>query len=263
MNAQLVLDATNIDSSVSLIVNEHRKSATIRRAFFRTSQNQMNVSVSISDEPLHAIQPPAIFSLIECCFKLHPLQVGTGIRLSEIHRHGLAGADSWNIFLSLLVIAECIESLYAILQRPHVVKPGIGSGNQLGSHGVGRHRHIQPSVAARHGDPVHPSLYHGIQILLGALSISYAAILAMSLLDVHALGIGIDHVGGYLSYDFKNLIVRIKRILVVLRSVIEFILVGVAAFFQEADSLHEGIPQMESQFIIICIKISHLEFYLL
>ena len=43
VNTQLVLDVTNGYATITLVVDKHRKTTTILGAFFRTSQNQVDI----------------------------------------------------------------------------------------------------------------------------------------------------------------------------------------------------------------------------
>ena len=76
----------------------------------------MDVRVAIGDEALHAVQSPAVFLLIVGGLEHHTLQVGTCIWLGEVHRHGFALAYAGDVALTLLLGAELIECLDAVLQ---------------------------------------------------------------------------------------------------------------------------------------------------
>ena len=77
-------------------------------------------------------------------------------------------------------------------------------------------------------------------------------------LVVNAFGIGCNDFACYLACDFKHFLVRVHSVLVVERSVVEFFAIGVVAFFQSNDFLHQRVVQMVLQVFIVVIKISHL-----
>ena len=47
---------------LTVVVDEHGKTAAIVRAFFGAGEHQVNVGVAVRDEALHAVQVPALVS---------------------------------------------------------------------------------------------------------------------------------------------------------------------------------------------------------
>ena len=152
VDAEFVFDAANVDATLALVVDEHRKTAAVLGAFLRTCQHEVDIGVTIGDEALAAIEQPAVVLLAPGCLEHDALQVGAGIWLSKVHRHGFAGADAWNKTLALVFVTELIKGLDAVLQRPDVFEAGIGRGNHLVDDGVGSAGEVETSVAAGHGD---------------------------------------------------------------------------------------------------------------
>ena len=85
MNTQLVLDVTDIDTALTLVVNEHRQAASVLGTFLRTSQYEVDVAITIGNETLHAVQSPAVLLFVEGGLQHDALQVGTGIGLRQVH----------------------------------------------------------------------------------------------------------------------------------------------------------------------------------
>ena len=83
----------------------------------------MNIGIAVGDETLHAIQTPCAVFFAIGGFQHHALQIRTGIRLGEVHRHGLPCANTGNETSMLFRRAEFIERFDAILERPNVAKP--------------------------------------------------------------------------------------------------------------------------------------------
>ena len=108
MNTQLVFDSADIYATLAFVIDEHRQSTPVFRPFFRTGQDQMKVGVSVCDETFHTVQTPAIFFFVESRFQHHGLQVGTGIRLCQVHRHRFTGADTRNETAVLVFVSKFI-----------------------------------------------------------------------------------------------------------------------------------------------------------
>ena len=116
MDAEFVLDVAHVNASVALVIDEHGQSASVTCTLFRTCKDEVDVGISVGDETLHAVQSPAVFLFVEGSFEHDTLEVGSSIRLSEVHRHGLTCADTWDVLLTLFLIAELIERVDARLQ---------------------------------------------------------------------------------------------------------------------------------------------------
>ena len=90
--------------------------------FFATGEHQVDIAVTVGDEAFYTIENPcAVFFLGS--FEHYALKVRTCIGLGEVHRHGLAFANAGDIFGSLLLVAELIESFGAVLQTHRFSKP--------------------------------------------------------------------------------------------------------------------------------------------
>ena len=257
MDAQLVLNAAHVDSSVALVVDEHGEAAAVACALFTACQDEVQVGVAVGDEALHAVQAPAVVGLIVGGFQHDALQVGSGIGFGQVHGHGLSGADAGDEAAVLVFVAELIERLDAVLQRPDVAESGISHGHNLGTYGVGRDGKVQSAEATGHGHTVQSGLHHGVQVLLRAAGVFHAAVGAVGAFGVHSFGIGSDDLARDFAGDFQYLVVRVKGIGIILRGVVIFIFVFVSAFLQFADAFHHRIVEMVFQFGMFCIEISH------
>ena len=80
----------------------------------------MDVSITIRDEPLHTIESPCSVFFAIGGLKHHTLQVRSGIRLREIHRHRLSGTNSWDETSVLFLCSEFVKRFDTILERPNV-----------------------------------------------------------------------------------------------------------------------------------------------
>ena len=50
---------TDIDSTLALVINEHRKATAVLCAFLATGKDKVNIGITISDESLDTVQKPA------------------------------------------------------------------------------------------------------------------------------------------------------------------------------------------------------------
>ena len=84
MDTKLVLDVTNSNATVALVVDEHRQTATVACAFLRTCKHEVDVRITVGDETLNTVQAPcAVFVLSS--LEHNALKVGTCIRLGQVH----------------------------------------------------------------------------------------------------------------------------------------------------------------------------------
>ena len=86
----------------------------------------MQVCITVGDETFYTVQSPTVLRLIECSLEHYALQVGAGIRLGQVHGHGLACADTRDETAVLVLVSEFVESLDAVLERPDIAEAGIG-----------------------------------------------------------------------------------------------------------------------------------------
>ncbi len=131
MNAELVLYSSDVYAAVALVVDKHRQATTVARAFLRAGKDKVNVAVAVGDEALAAVQTPAVVGLVISGLEHNALKVGTCIGLGEVHRHCCTAADAGNEALTLVLVAELVESFDTVLQRPDILKTGIGSSYNL------------------------------------------------------------------------------------------------------------------------------------
>ena len=252
-----MLDVTYCHTAVALVVDEHRQSASVVCALLRTCKHEVDVGVAIGDETLHTVQSPALVLLVIASLEHHALKVGTGIRLGKVHGHGLAGAYTWNVLLALLLGAKLIEGLYTVLQAPDVLEAGIGSSNNLRSHGVGSDRHVQATIAARHGHTPKASLACGIEVVEGLGSIYHASVNEVRTLKVNVLSVRLKDIGGDVASNLEQLLVVLYCVIEVNGSVCILSLVGKAALFQFNDALHLRMVEVELKLGMVGIIVCH------
>ena len=113
MYAEFVLYVAHVHTALTLVVDKHRQSAAVVCALFGTCQHKVYVAVTVCYKALHSVEKPATVFLRVCGFEHHTLQIRTGIRLGEVHAHGLARTYTGYVFFSLLFAAELIERVYA------------------------------------------------------------------------------------------------------------------------------------------------------
>ena len=74
MDTQLVLDMTYGDTTVALVVDEHRQTTTVLGSLFRAGQHEVDIRVTIGDETLHTVQAPCAV-LVLSGLEHHALEV--------------------------------------------------------------------------------------------------------------------------------------------------------------------------------------------
>ncbi len=264
-DTHFVLDATDVDAAVTLVVDKHREAAAIGGAFFGTGKHKVDVGVAVGDETLHAVEHPrAVFFLSG--FEHYRLEVGTGIGLGKVHRHGLAFAYAGDETRALVVVAEFIKGFGAILKTPEVFKTGIGAAHDVGSHDIGGDGEIETTETAGHSHTHQTGLAAKVEVYLCAGGISHAAIVYGGAVMVDRLSVFGNSCAAYFAHDFEHALIVVHSVLKIERSVIEFVGVGEVAFFEFNNLAHHRMFQMMSQVGIVCIEISHggvyLEFFL-
>ena len=85
VDAEFVFDVAHVNASVALVIDEHGQSASVTCTLFRTCKDEVDVGISVGDETLHAVQSPAVFLFVEGGLEHDTLEVGSCIRLSEVH----------------------------------------------------------------------------------------------------------------------------------------------------------------------------------
>ena len=115
----------------------------------------------------------------------HALQVGTGIGFRQVHGHRLAGAHARNETGTLVLVAEFIQGLDAVLQGPDVLETGVRRGDHFVDGTCRGLREVQAAEAARHGHTVEAGLAGGFQVLVGLACVTHAAVFAVGAFGVH------------------------------------------------------------------------------
>ena len=258
VDAKFVLDATNINTAIALVVDEHRKTTTIACSCLRTGKHKMDVAVAVGDETFRAIQTPAVVLLVESCLEHNALQVATCIRLCEVHRHRFALADTRNVLLALLLVAEAIECFYAVLQTPDVLETCIAGRNNFVCCSVNRYRKIEATIAAGHRHAVQAGMVHCLEVLVGFRSITYTTIFAMRSFGINFFRIRSHNIGNDVAHDVQHLVVTVHGIGKVLRSLFVLVFICVAALFQFDDTLHQGaVFEFELYLFYVVIIVCH------
>ncbi len=228
VDTHLVFDAADVNATVALVVDEHGKTTTVAGAFFGAGEHQVNVGVAVRDEALHAVQVPALVFFAVGGLEHHALQVGTGIGFGQVHRHRFAGADARDEAGTLVLVAEFIERLDAVLQGPDVLETGVCRGYHFVDGRVGGNREVQAAKAARHRDTVEASLAGGFEVFVGLACVTNAAVFAVRAFGVHFFGVREDGVRGDVASDFEHAVVVVHRVGKIFRRVVESVLVGIA-----------------------------------
>ncbi len=258
VDAELVLDAADVHAAVALVVDEHGKAAAVVGAFFGAGEHQVNVGVAVGDEALHAVQVPALVSFAVGGLEHHALQVGTGIGFGQVHGHRLAGAHARDKAGTLVLVAEFIERLDAVLQGPDVLETGVRRGDHFVDGRVGGNREVEAAEAARHGHAIESGLAGGFQVLVGLARVTHAAVFAVGAFGVHVFRVREDGVRGDVACDFEHAVVAVYRVGVVFRRVVKAVLVGVAVFLELHDALHQRRAfKVELNLWMVCVKIRH------
>ena len=258
VNTELVFDAADVHATVTLVVDEHGKAAGVVGAFFGAGEHQVNVGVAVRDEALHAVQVPALVFFAVGGLEHHALQVGTGIGFGQVHRHRFAGAHARNETGTLVLVAEHVQGLDAVLEGPDVLETGVRRGDHFVDGCVGGNREVETAEAARHRDTVEASLAGGFQVLVGLACVTDAAVFAVGAFGVHVFGIRENGVRGNVACNFEHAVVAVYRVGVVFRRVVKAVLVGVAVFLELHDALHQRRAfKVELNLWMVCVKIRH------
>ncbi len=211
----------------------------------------MYVRVAVGYETLHAVEQPAAVLFGICRTEHHALQVASGIRLGEIHGHGFAGADTRNVLLPLLLVAELVKGLDAVLKTPYVFKPCVARRNYFVCKSVCRNGEIKTAIPARHGHSVHPRSYSVGEVLLCALGVAHTSVLEVRAFGINALGIGGHDICRYIAHDFEHTVVAVHCVVEVNGRIIVFCRIRIVAFAESDNLFHKGVIQMELQFRLI------------
>ena len=258
VDAELVLDAAHVHATVALVVDEHGKAAAVVGAFLGAGEHQVDVAVAVGDEALHAVQVPALVGFAVGGLEHHALQVGTGIGFGQVHGHRLAGAHARDKAGTLVLVAEFIQGLDAVLEGPDVLETGVRGGDHFVDGRVGGNREVETAEAARHGHAIEAGLAGGFQVLVGLACIAHAAVFAVGAFGVHVFGVREDGVRGDVACDFEHAVVAVYRVGVVFRRVVKAVLVGVAVFLELHDALHQRRAfKVELNLWMVCVKIRH------
>ena len=263
VDAELVLDAAHVHAAVALVVNEHGKAATVVGAFFGAGEHQVNVGVTVRDETLHAVQVPALVFFAVGGLEHHALQVGTGIGFGQVHGHRLAGAHARDKAGTLVLVAEFIQGLDAVLQRPDVFETGVCRGDHFVDGRVGGNREIEAAEAARHRDTVEASLAGGFEVFVGLGCVADAAVFAVRAFGIHVFGVREDRVCGDVASDFEHAVVVVHSVGKIFRRIVEIVLVSKAVFLELDNALHQGAAfEVEFNLGVICVEICHSAYLL-
>ena len=239
MDAQLVLDTTDINAAVTLVVDEHGQTATVACACLAAGKDQMDVAVAIGDEALGAVQSPAVVLLVVRGTEHDALQVRPCIGLGEVHGHCLAGTYTGNVLLPLLLAAKAVQGLYAVLQGPYILESRIGCRNHLVGCRIYGYRYVQTIIATWHGYAVQSGLNHCLQVLVCLFGITHTAVLAMGTFGIDCLGIGRHNVFHYVGDDVQETVIAVHCVCVILRGVGITVLVGIVALLQLYNPRHQ------------------------
>ena len=251
VNTKLVFYAAHINSALTLVVNEHGKTATVARAFLRTCKHKVNVRVAVGNETFHTVEQPAAVLFGISGTEHNALQVASCIRFSKVHGHCLACANARNVFLSLLLVSEFVKSFYAVLKTPYIFKTGISGRNNLVCKSVRSDRKIKTAVSARHGHTIHSRSNSICEIFFGTLGVTNSAVLEMRTLGINALCVGSHNVCRYITHDFKHTVVAVHCVVEINRRIIVFSRIRIVAFAKSDNLFHQGVIQMELQFRLI------------
>lgn len=258
LDAHLVLDAAYGHAAVALVVDEHGEAAAVLGAGFGACEHQVDVAVAVGDEALYAVEHPGAVLLLRS-LEHYALQIGAGVGFGEVHTHGLALAYAGDVLGALLLAAELIESLGAVLETPEVLEARIGAADDVGGHDIGGDGEVETAEATGHRHAHQACLAAYVEVLDGTVGIESAAVGAGSALVVDALGVGSDGVAANFADDFEYLLIVVHSIPEVLGSIVEFFGFGVVPFLQGHDFLHQGMMQMVAQIGIVCIEVSHCQ----
>ena len=188
----------------------------------------------------------------------HALQVGTGIGFGQVHGHRLAGAHARDKAGTLVLVAEFIQGLDAVLQGPDVLETGVCRGDHFVDGRVGGNREVEAAKAARHRDTVEASLAGGFEVFVGLGCVADAAVFAVRAFGIHVFGVREDRVCGDVARDFEHAVVVVHSVGKIFRRIVEIVLVCKAVFLEFDNVLHQGAAfEVEFNLGVICVEICH------
>ena len=256
VNTQLVLDVAHVHAAVTLVVDEHRQSSSVGGALFAAGKHQVDVAVAVGDKAFHAVEPPGAVGILGG-LEHDALEVAAGIGLGEVHRHALAGANTGNEPLALVVVPKLVEGVDAALQAPDVLETGVGARNHLAQHREHHVGQVQAAIASRHRHAVQPGFAGSIEILQRLAGVHHAAVHQVRPLLVHALAVGLDDGGGHLAGNFQHAPVVLDGIIVVDGCIGIGGRIGEIALSQLHNALHERMVQVKTNLGTFGIIVVH------
>ena len=254
MNSELVLNAAHFQFG-AFFTDEHGKTASVRGPFHGTGKHQMNLGTAVRDEPFHSVQMPFPV-LILSGFETDGLEVGTGIRLGEVHRSvRFARGKPGKIFLFLFFRTEFIDRFRNILEPDQVLQRSIGTCDHFGHHRVDRGREIESAVLTRKQNAHDSGILEILQVLIGQRMIFDNAVLEGRTFFIHLSGAGGDPFAGDLSDFGQDTRIVILRIFEIFRGVIIFFRLFVLILAESDKLLHVDVLKREHQVGIIFEKV--------
>ena len=256
MDTEFVFDMTNGHSAVSFVVDKHRETASVACTFLWTSQNEVDIWVTIGDETLHSVESPGAVCILSC-LQHHTLEVGTGIWFGKIHWHSLACRDARNIFFTLFFSTEFIQSVYTWLQRPYVLEACIGCSDEFGSHGKDRVWNVQTVVTAWHRNAPQACLTCSLNVFNRFTGVKHAAVFQVWPFKVYAFRVWLNDVCSDIARDVEHTFVVFDSVLVVNGSVFKSIFVCIVALFEVNNAFHQRMVQVELDLWMVGVIVWH------
>ena len=257
LNTQLMLDTTHLHAAIALVIDKHRQTACIGRTLLRACQHQRQIAVTIRNEAFHAVEQPTSALLGPRSLQHHGTQIRSGIRLGQGHRPGSTLDRHGEVFGLLLLRAKLIERLGTILQSPDILETGIGTGDHLIDHDRTQQRQVQTAKTTRQSHTIQPGGMESSQIFDRTRGITHPIPLVVRTFTIHRLGIGGQRLATHLTGQLHHTTQRIHRIVKILGSKIILLPLGIAAFAQLQESLHQRMLQLQLQICIIKKEICH------
>ena len=211
------------DQLRALLADEHGEAATVGGAFLGTGEHQVDLGAAVRDEALHAVEVPLAVGVLRG-FQAHGLEVGTGIRLGEVHGAvGFARDEPRDVFLALFLGAELADGVRDVLQAEEVLQTGVGAGDHFGHHRVDGEREIESAVLAGQDHAHHTGGLQVVQVLDRERMVGHDAVFELRAFLVDLTGARGDAFARDVADDIEDAVEAVEGVLEAFRRGVVFL----------------------------------------
>ena len=256
VDAHLVLDAAD-DQLRALLADEHGEAAAVGGAFLGTGEHQVDLGAAVRDEALHAVEVPLAVGVLRG-FQAHGLEVGTGIRLGEVHGAvGFAGDEARDVFLALFLGAELADGVGDVLEAEEVLQAGVGAGDHFGHHRVDGEREIESAVLAGQDHAHDAGGLQVVQVLDRERMVGHDAVFELRAFLVDLAGARGDAFARDVADDVEDAVEAVEGILEAFRRGVVFLSFSVILLNEAHGLLDLEVVEGKEQIGVVCKEVGH------